>query len=139
MEIEVNNEKHDRCNRQFIHTGMAWYADSSLNNSRVTDEVMIGMYHEDGGTTGEFAVRWSELGGKSVPMLCVFDDAWDAMLMFQDVLEAMANVDNQNVTPEQFCQLLLQCGIEDTTPRQSPYEPKTDRMYQKPDSKLREM
>ncbi len=129
--------KHEGCKRQFIQTGRAWYAESSLKNSGVTEEVMIGMYHPEGGTTGEFAVRWSELGGKNVPMLCVFDDAWDAILMFRDVLEAMASVDGQNVTPEVFCQLLVRCGVEDATPTESPYataEAKADRMYQKPDS-----
>ena len=131
------NGKHEDCQRQFIHTGRAWYAESALRNGRVTDEVMIGMYAADGGTSGEFAVRWSELGGKNVPMLCVFDDAWFSMMMFRDVLEAMASVDGQNVTPEAFCELLVRCGVADATPVDSPYataEPKPGRLYQKPNS-----
>ena len=130
---------HENCKRQFIHLSRAWYAKSSLANSRVDDEVMIGMYHPEGGTTGEFAIRWSDVGGKSVPMLCVFDDAWDAMMMFRDVLEVMASVDDQKVTPERFCELLIECGVEDATPEQSPFAKasvKPDRMYSKPDSEL---
>ena len=133
-----DNVKHEGCERQFIHTGRAWYGESALLHQRVIDEIMIGMYHSEGGTSGEFAVRWSELAGRAVPMLCVFDDAWDALQMFRDVLEAMARVDDQNVTPDQFCELLSACGVKDATPYKNPSVTscsKPDRLFQKPDSK----
>ena len=120
---------HENCKRQFIQLSRAWYAETFLPNSRLNDEVTVGMYHPEGGTTGEFAIRWSEIGGKIVPMLCAFDDAWDALMMFRDVLEVMASVNDQNVTPDRFCELLIECGVEDATPEKSPHEkPPVDRM-----------
>lgn len=79
------------------------------------DEINIGFYHPDGGTTGEFQITWSELAGNIVPRLEVFDDGWHALFQFNDMLEQMAKVDGENIKPGDFCKLLVALGIEDMT------------------------
>lgn len=131
------SQKHDGCNRQFIHTNRAWYGPTRLASGRVIDEITIGMYHPEGGTTGEFAIRWVELGRSIVPMLCAFDDAWSSLSMFNDVLDKMASVDDQYISPDDFCKMLVSCGVEDATPTENPNPTPTtppDRLYEKPDS-----
>jgi hypothetical protein len=75
------------------------------------------MYSPDGGTSGEMSVRWEKLDGQLVPYLHCYDDAWSALSMFKDVIDAMAEHDSENITPAQFCQLLDGCGFVDATPR----------------------
>jgi len=104
--------KHKDCKRGFIQLSRAWYADACLKG---IDDITIGFYHPEGGTTGEFSIKWEKLGGKVVPKLTAFDDAWDALLNFKDLLELMATVDSQNITPNEFCILLRSLGIEDRT------------------------
>ena len=77
---------------------------------------MIGFYNE--GTSGEFAIRWEQLGGRSIPRLQAYDDSWSALVHFKDLLDAMASVDNENISPEQFCKLLVSLGIKDLTERE---------------------
>jgi hypothetical protein len=78
---------------------------------------LIGMYYPDGGTSGEFAVRWTRLGGKVVPRLEAFDDSWSALAHFGDLLEWMATVDDQCVGPKEFTEKLREFGIRDKTKR----------------------
>ena len=108
--------KHDECSRRFIQLSKAWYADANLARTDIIDQVTIGYYHPEGGTTGEFQVTWKELGGKVVPSLHAFDDGWSALFQFGDMLESMADIDDKNVSPDEFCKLLVAIGIEDDTP-----------------------
>ena len=110
---------HSECKRQFIQLSRAWYASACQVNSEKVDRVNIGFYHPEGGTTGEFEVSWEYLGNRLVPSITAFDDAWDALIHFSDLLSAMAELDNQNVPPDEFCQLLVQLGIEDCTPTEN--------------------
>lgn len=85
-----------------------------------TPEVIpIGFYVPDnsGITTGEFEVRWVELGGLSIPQLRTYDDGWNALYEFRDLLQAMSALDNLNVTPQFFCKVLIALGIKDLTRR----------------------
>jgi hypothetical protein len=79
------------------------------------DDFMIGMYGS--GTTGEFSVVWTELGGKLTPQLRAYDDSWSALAKFRDLLDAMAEVDDQDITPAQFYEICMRLGIKDLTPR----------------------
>jgi hypothetical protein len=106
---------HSGCERGFHHVSKAWYGATALRDAVEADEVMVGFYHPEGGTTGEFGVRWIPLDGDIVPKLEVFDDAWHALYQFQDLLKALAETDKENITPTQFCELLLSIGIKDLT------------------------
>lgn len=103
--------------RAFIHAKEAWYKFPLAPYT--IDEVMVGLYRKDGGTSGEFAVRWSNVGGKSVPRLEAFDNSWAALGQFQDLLVAMSMIDDQGITPTAFCELLKSLGISDRTPRKN--------------------
>ena len=111
---EVMDKKHYGCKRMFTQLSRAWYAEANLRHD-LLDEIMIGFYHPGGGTTGEFAIRWEELGGESTPRLEAFDDSWSALWEFRDLLEKLAEVDDQDITPVQLCDILISLGIEDNT------------------------
>ena len=108
--------KHANCVRGFIWSNRARYKDVVERPS-----VSVGMYDVDGGgTTGEFSVQWIEIGTHGsqrcvTPRLMVFDDAWDALLEFSDLLAKMKEVDGQDITDEQFVEILKGLGISDLT------------------------
>ena len=105
---------HEGCIRGFYNSSEAWY--SKMEGAYPHDkEVMFGWYVPNEGTTGEMGMRWHELGNNSVPRLEVFNDAWNALFTFADVLEALADCDGENITPKQFCELLLSLGFVDIT------------------------
>lgn len=104
--------------RGFVHFNRSWYAEAHrrLNiDPDVLDEVMFGIYTTDSGTTGEMAMRWYELDGVSTPRLEVFCDGWRVLSTFSDLIAALAERDGQDITPEQFCALLVSLGFEDRT------------------------
>ncbi len=107
--------KHEGCKRQFVQLSRAWYSKACLVGDTL-DEVTMGFYHPDGGTTGEFQIRWIPLGGRDTPLLLAYDDAWSALYRFADVLKQLAWLDGANPSPEDVCALLVKCGIEDATP-----------------------
>lgn len=113
------SSSHEGQIRAFYHLSEAWYADANLWNAGYTDEVMIGFYGANGdeGTSGEFGVRWKQLGSHVTPRLEVYDDSWETLTHFKDVLEAMAEVDGEDITPRDFCQMLLSHGLKDLTLR----------------------
>jgi hypothetical protein len=112
---------HEGDFRGFYHLSEAWYGPSNLVNSKYTDEVNFGFFCPDGGTSGEMAMRWQELGGKDVPELTCFSDAWNTLASFPDLIAAMGELDDTDPTPKQFCALLMQLGFKDLTPRENPY------------------
>lgn len=120
--------KHDGCERGFIIRSEAWYG-KSQNKPETLDEIMIGMYHHEGGTTGEFGVRWTTIGGHATPRLEVFNDAWDALQRFGDMLAWMASVDDKHISPQSFADALRGMGIKDLTERHNPYASPGEREY----------
>ena len=112
-------KKHEGCERGFHQASKSWYGKIALGefkNKEVLDTFSIGFYAPDGGTTGEFVVEWTELtAGQWVPQLQAFDDGWDALFNFQDMLKLMADADDKNISPDDFRKLLLSCGIVDLT------------------------
>lgn len=114
---------HEGCKRGFYHLAESWYAKSLLGaQSKIIDQVMVGFYATDGGTTGEFVIGWEMLNGKAVPSLKAYDDSWSVLYHFKDLLEKMEELDDENICPEDFCKILVSLGIEDITKRESPYK-----------------
>ncbi len=101
--------------RAFTHLSRSWYGETCLAGQKYLDEVMFGMYDEDGGTTGEMSVKWYDLGRKRTPRLECFDDSWEILSGMKDVLDEMAKVDSEDIAPEKFCKILLSCGFKDMT------------------------
>lgn len=124
-DMPEKNSKHDGMIRGYYHLAEAWYADANLANRRdgLLDEVMIGFYapNGDGGTTGEFSVTWTRLSGNTLtPRLEVFDDSWEALSHFSDLLAEMAKLNDTDPSPSDFCELLKRLGMKDLTPREGP-------------------
>ncbi len=106
---------HDNARRGFVWSSRAWYVEAA----NCKHEISFGMYVKDGGTTGDMRMKWHQVGGTWVPRLECFDDAWDALSTFGDLLQEMAMIDNTNSTEEQFVEILKRCGFEDMTAYQS--------------------
>ena len=105
-------------NKQFIQASRAYYARSHLIGNLV-DEVTFGenVSGDSIGKTTELSVKWIRLiNGGPFPKLEIYDDAWRAFYMFSGVFIDMAILDNKNVTPEKFCEMLKDHGFEDVTP-----------------------
>jgi hypothetical protein len=120
-------KNHEGTLKQYILGSEAWYNKEPLKVGREVDDVAFGYYYPNGGTSGEMGMRWYNLGTKwdgneQVPLIAprleCYNDAWDALFRFQDVLQAMAEIDNIDITPKQFCQILENCGFVDATPRE---------------------
>ena len=113
------SKKHDGDEMRFSRLGEAWYAATALRDG-VNEEVCIGFYCPDGGTTGEFSVEWKTLGGKSVPELRCFSDGWSALANIPGLLAMLEQMDEADPTPDAFCLGLLALGLTDGTPRTPP-------------------
>jgi len=99
--------------RVFHWSTKAWY-----HRPEFERDVVFGTEHPDGGGF-EMAMRWHALGSdaqwSAVPRLEVFTGSWAALATFPDLLQALAEVDGQNVTEAEFCDMLRRCGFEDMT------------------------
>lgn len=105
--------------RTYCHFGSAYYAAILRANghNEFEDEVWFGLSHPEGGTMGEMAVKWTRIGNNLVPFLHCFDDAWQVLALFQDVVQVLATLNDGNVQPAEFCALLEACGFKDSTAR----------------------
>lgn len=107
-------KNHSSMIRGFSHFGGAWYGRKKVLPTE--DRINVGFYSEtSGGTTGEFAITWVDLGSKLAPRIECFSDAWDAITHFQDFLAALAEIDNTDPTPVEVCEILRRLGIKDLT------------------------
>lgn len=99
----------------------SYYADV-CKNPKYLDEFTIGMYHPDGGTSGEFDVIWEMVGMRWTPRLRAFGDSWSALSKFHDLLYAMAESDDDgaDLTPDEFEDILFALDIECKTPTERP-------------------
>ena len=104
----------------FSWTGGAWYAKSILPRLEAVDEVMFGFYDPQGGTSGEMSMRWTEHRREAVPYLTVFCDAWAALFELQDVLEILANRNDDCISPSEFMAVLTAQGFKDLTNYEGP-------------------
>lgn len=118
---------HERLVRMFSHEKEAHYADTAFKNETYVDSVTFGIYSPSGhtypnrlGAFGEITVNWyeSDYRGRPVPRLECYDDGWLALSQLHDVIDRLATVDDQNITPADFCKLLLESGFIDNTRRE---------------------
>lgn len=114
------SEDHEGHEKQYLLTSETYYPWTRSRDE--VDEVYFGYYQPGEGTSGEMSVIWKRLedGKPPVPCLKCYNDAWHALSTFKDVIDAMAEVDNEAISPHEFCCLLEQCGFVDRTPRQVP-------------------
>jgi hypothetical protein len=98
--------------RGFSWSNRAWYADA---NRLKYGMVHFGIYHTEGGTSGEMTMEWDELCGKIVPQLKVYNDGWKSLSTFKDVIDELGKVNNVAISDTQFVSILKACGFEDLT------------------------
>ncbi|GHU59216.1 hypothetical protein FACS189444_4150 [Spirochaetia bacterium] len=98
--------------RGFYLNNKAWYAES---NRIKLPEIMFGIYWKNDGTEGEMAMKWIDLGRKTVPRLEVYCDAWKVLNTFKDVLDDLAAVNGKDITDDQFVEILKKRGFRDLT------------------------
>lgn len=103
---------HDGCKRAYIRSSKAHYS-AYLPKENI--RVMVGMYHPEGGTSGEFEFEWVILNGKGCARLKAFEDSWSALWLFKDLLEKMSEIDSEEIQEPEFCQLLDSLGVIDIT------------------------
>lgn len=120
----MRKNKHEGHVRTFAILSQSWYADASMVAERCApggDIVQIGFSNPQGGTSGEFRIKWMPLDGQMVPQLRAYDDSWSALAGFSDVLIKLAELDGTNPTVDQVVAILTSCGVTDVTARVSPY------------------
>ena len=100
--------------RGYFRTSKAWYAQSYAATGTPL-RVSFGMYAPDGGTLGDMSMVWVQIGNELVPQLQCFDDAWEALSLFSDLLQKMAEVNDACITEAQFVEMLDSCGFRDLT------------------------
>ena len=84
------------------------------------DEIVLGVDCIEGGCLSELVVRWCVLGGKLVPRLEVFDEAWPLLQTptFAAVLEDLTQMSrNHALTPDEVSALLIAHGFTDQSDR----------------------
>ena len=122
----MKQEKGDY--RGFTNSGEAYYHKNLGFSNGVVGEVYLGHCAGGGGTKGEMKMEWIELGGKNIPQLRVFDDAWAVLASWPDLLAELAKVNcdsmsDKSITPKEFCEILLRLGFKDNTIRENPNPP----------------
>jgi len=115
--------KHKGCCRAFTVRSQEWYA-KCIDDQERLEEITIGMFDSAGGSTGNFTVYWTFIAQQAVPRLEAFDDSWNALWQFKDLLEWMASLDavGRTPTPEIFIAKLKSLKILDRTTRVKPSE-----------------
>lgn len=113
--FKVNNLKmtnKTEYKRAYIRSSRAFYS-RYLPSENI--QVMVGLYHPEGGTCGEFEFEWVPLSNGTHARLKAFEDSWDALWQFQDLLQKMAEIDDTDIQEPEFCELLDSLGIVDIT------------------------
>ncbi|MBK8150843.1 MAG: hypothetical protein IPK58_22230 [Acidobacteria bacterium] len=110
--------------RGFYRTSLAWYTTTTPPYWN-TNEILFGLYGDDGKCDGEMGMRWHDLGASSigsgpramsrnhVARLECFEDAFLVLAQFGDVIERLAQT--QNISEPEFANVLLECGFTDLT------------------------
>lgn len=112
--------------RQFTRLSRAWYANANMVGWKPgEDEITVGLYDpgEEGGTEGEFEIRWHRLNDDWLaPCIVICDYAWEPTFRyFRDVLMELSDLNGENPTPKEVENVLLNCGVKDVTEEKKKY------------------
>lgn len=104
------SEDEEKPQLAFHWTAKARYAQTVA----VPAEIMFGQYFRSGGMTAEMAMRWHEVGGRTIPRLECFTDGFALLAELQPLIKALATLPD-TFTQEQFVDLLKAQGFVDFT------------------------
>ncbi len=113
----INLSKHEGCYKGYTLMSESWYYEANRPTMNCMDEVNFGYFDPEGGTSGEMSMEWHDLNNELVPKLGVYNDGWDALSNFQDLIVELGKLDDINISPKQFCDLLDTLGFKDGTER----------------------
>lgn len=105
--------------RTFLYSQEAWYA-RIPSDAHLYQEAEVMIHVDTPEVSGEFAVRWRQVGDEVFPRLEMYDDAWAVLPHVSDLLQEMAKLNDQNIAPQAFCSLLKTLGMKDVTERLVP-------------------
>ena len=107
----------EKIKKYFYCSNLAWYAEA---NKIKNHEIMIGYFNPDTEYTGEFVIRWIELGNEYTPKLEAFNDSWKVLLEMPELISALAIIDGERYTQREMMDLFLSLGYENNTAYQAP-------------------
>ena len=77
---------------------------------------MIGFYPAGGGASGEFAIRWRDIGLAFLsPRLECYDDGWSALANMPDLIAALAEIDGSSPSLNDVVGMLKDLGYREWT------------------------
>lgn len=78
-------------------------------------EIEFGLFYREGGTEGEILMTWQQAGSRTalIPRLHVYSDGFRALWQLRAVLADLA--EKPELSPAEFCELLLPLGYTDLT------------------------
>jgi len=84
--------------------------------STINDEDCITIGIDKGNPIiGLFNIRWVKIFDEYCPRLECYDDGWEVLNEFKDLLEIMAGLNGQNISRSDFCKMLDELDIIDKT------------------------
>jgi len=86
-------------------------------------EIMMALHSPEGGAQGEFAMRWGILGGKLTPQIQAYSDSWIVLSCMSDLIDTLAEHDDEDITPEQLIQILESLDFINTDSYDGDYLP----------------
>jgi hypothetical protein len=98
----------------FYDSWVAFPHNRDLAKSNQTGEFMVSLDAPGGGTYGEFAIVWYELGGQPFPRIEAFNDAWKALASRPDLLRAFGAM-SERTTQATIAGVLASLGFVDKT------------------------
>lgn len=77
--------------------------------------IVIGIYHKEGSTDGEFKIVWDDIGIQ----LRAYNDSWGVLKQMPELIELMEGVGmlEEGPTVREFAELLKKIGFTDLTER----------------------
>ena len=114
------NECADNSTKGFFVQHKAWHSEIL---GRTNPEIIIGVYHQDGSTDGEFTIKWTDhkQGRGWVPCLEAYGDSWQVFFELPELHRVLRNA-GRDVSPEwMITQLTEECGYIDMTSYERPH------------------
>jgi hypothetical protein len=105
----------------FSQLSRCWDADELLeqryeeSNDNIMDVVTFGLYDVEGSSIGDVSIEWIKRGEGCITKLSVLGCDISVLSKVYDVVNLMSSYDCDKLTPEEFCELLLENGFIDMT------------------------
>ena len=113
-------DQNSELQRGFFNLRESWYSRPVMFDKNITDELVLGLYYENGGGY-EMSIVWKDIGmGRSVAQLRAFDDSWKVLASFGDLIAKLAEYDNANINVQEMMEVLKSLGFVDKTNRVNP-------------------